>query len=286
MWETNKTGPPILVENALYSILVSSNSFNSLQINSTILFSPEAVVEAGKPVDDVAKALDSVSPNKKFEVLCKLAQQGYNIEDVKSIEDSIPFTDGSDWDDEKKLQFSQEIFKSKKNFAAVCKAMGIEMQTCLVYYYREFKSSTDYRLMKTIMDDERYEKTANFETNMDVCAICDDGGELVICDECEGEYHLKCMRPPLKVVPIGRWECDECVDRKVLRLRNFLLNETKLAKENKETEDEEGKTELVHSDEALDAVRKFGKKISQLLAPPDAGEVEVKPEEIGEEEEV
>lgn len=242
-------------------------------------------------MDDFVKSFASIPANKKFEVLCKFAEEGYSIDELKKIEESVPFSDGSDWSAEKKKQFSKEIYNNRKNLAEVCSVMGIDMKTCLIYYYREFKSSTDYRLMKTIADDERYEKTANFETNLDVCAICDDGGELVICDECEGEYHLKCMRPPLKAVPEGRWECDECVDRKVLQLRNFLLYQTKLSKGSEDMEDENEKNDVVLSDDTREAVQRFGKKISELLAPVDGdaevvGEVEVKAEEIGEEEEV
>ena len=196
-----------------------------------MLWDPQAAVDAGAEVKKIEGMLKDVPPNKKFETLCKLAEQGYKVEDgFDEIVKSVPLTDGSDWDDAKKLKFSEEIFKNRKNLALVCKAMDIEMKTCLIFYYRVFKNSTDYRLMKTIVDDERYEKTARFESVFDVCAICDDGGELVICDECEGEYHLKCMRPPLKSVPEGRWECDECVDRKVLLLRNYLLNNTEISK--------------------------------------------------------
>lgn len=256
-------------------------------VDRSILWSPEASVEAGTDVDKVESLLNDVPTNKKFDALCKLAEQGYKVDGFDEVVKSIPFSDGSDWDEAKKLQFSKEIFKNRKNLAAVCKAMEIDMKTCLVYYYKFFKSSTDYRLMKTIFADEHYEKTARFETNMDVCAICDDGGELVICDECEGEYHLKCMRPPLRLVPEGHWECDECVDRKVLKLRNHLLYSTKLSKE-KEGEESTKDEEVLPSEETLEAVRNFGKKVSQLLAPPEepAGEVEVKPEEVGDEEEV
>ena len=246
----------------------------------------EDAVEAGTPLKTIESALQDVPPNKKFDVLCSLAEQGYKVDEgIDNIVENVPLTDGSDWDAAKKKQFSQEIFKNRKDLSQVCKNMGIEMKTCLIYYYRAFKNSTDYRLMKAIFDDERYEKTAKFETVYDVCAICGDGGELVICDECEGEYHLKCMRPPLRVVPEGRWECDECVDRKVLQLRNFLLYQTNLAQAPAETEGPEANEEVSPSAETLAAVRQFGKKISELLTPAEVeGEVEVEAEEVVEDD--
>lgn len=267
-----------------YVVFVPHQTFVSL---STLLWSPQAAEEAETSVDKVEELLKDVAPNKKFQALCKLAENGYQVDGFDDIVKSIPLTNGADWDEAKKRQFSEEIFKNRKNLSLVCKNMGILMETCLIYYYSEFKKSTDYRLMKTIYDDERYEKTARFEAVFDVCAICDDGGELVICDECEGEYHLRCMRPPLKSVPEGRWECDECVDRKVIRLRNHLLYHTSLSKVAEDNENEESAKEVIPSETTLEAVRNFGKKISTLLATTEVeGEVEVKAEEIGEEEEV
>lgn len=241
---------------------------------------------AGLKIDPSEDMISSLPPHKKFEALCMLAERGYEVEGFEEVVNALPTTDGSDWEEGKKQRFSKLMFAKKKNLSAVCKTMGIDMKSCLIYYYREFKNSTDYRLMKAIVDDERYEKTARFETHSDVCAVCDDGGELVICDECEGEYHLKCIRPPLKIVPEGRWECDECVDRKLLQLRNYLLHRTLLAKETQEEEGDSPKKESRPSDKALEAVRTFSLKITKLLAPTDTeGEVEVKAEEVGDDEE-
>jgi hypothetical protein len=42
----------------------------------------------------------------------------------------------------------------------------------------------------------------------DRCAICDEGGELLICDNCEKSYHLHCVE--LEEVPDGEWFCPDC----------------------------------------------------------------------------
>lgn len=33
---------------------------------------------------------------------------------------------------------------------------------------------------------------------------------VLICDGCEGEYHMKCAKPALKSVPKGDWYCANC----------------------------------------------------------------------------
>jgi hypothetical protein len=42
----------------------------------------------------------------------------------------------------------------------------------------------------------------------DRCFICEDGGDLLICDGCEKSYHLQCV--DLSEVPQGDWFCPEC----------------------------------------------------------------------------
>ena len=46
------------------------------------------------------------------------------------------------------------------------------------------------------------------------CKICKtkrDFGSILLCDNCDGEYHFNCLVPPLPHVPTGDWFCHECV---------------------------------------------------------------------------
>ncbi|XVF46045.1 hypothetical protein PTKIN_Ptkin02bG0256400 [Pterospermum kingtungense] len=42
------------------------------------------------------------------------------------------------------------------------------------------------------------------------CVICDLGGNLLCCDSCPRTYHLQCLDPPLKRIPMGKWQCPKC----------------------------------------------------------------------------
>jgi hypothetical protein len=46
------------------------------------------------------------------------------------------------------------------------------------------------------------------------CPVCNDGGELLVCDEpgCSAAYHLACLSPPLAAVPEGHWRCPSCAN--------------------------------------------------------------------------
>jgi hypothetical protein len=60
------------------------------------------------------------------------------------------------------------------------------------------------------VDAELYEeRDASDDGDGSVCAECGDGGELLICDSCDENYHLECVG--LSEVPPGEWRCPSCV---------------------------------------------------------------------------
>ena len=51
-----------------------------------------------------------------------------------------------------------------------------------------------------------------YETDhQDYCEVCQQGGEIILCDTCPRAYHLVCLDPELDRAPEGRWSCPHCV---------------------------------------------------------------------------
>ena len=46
--------------------------------------------------------------------------------------------------------------------------------------------------------------------NQDYCEICNQCGELLLCDTCPRAYHMVCMDNETKEVPDGIWSCPHC----------------------------------------------------------------------------
>jgi PHD-finger len=133
----------------------------------------------------------------------------------------------TDWTDEQKAQFRTEIFLARKNFRTVARAMKVDVGSCLEYYYSTYKGTDDYLLLKTVRNaEEDGELDEDGRYGPDLCGICGDGGDLLICDACDGEFHMECMRPALASVPAGRWFCDECTDKRYIYARDYLLHKT------------------------------------------------------------
>lgn len=118
-----------------------------------------------------------------------LAQVDYDANkfDKEGIIGKITTHDGSEWTVEERTKYHHEIFRLRKDIRAVSKSTGKSMNSCLAYYLGTYKKTIDYRLMKTVHFQERMHRMLEADHDIDACGICGDGGNLLICDACEGE---------------------------------------------------------------------------------------------------
>jgi len=47
--------------------------------------------------------------------------------------------------------------------------------------------------------------------HQEFCDVCQQGGEIILCDTCPKAYHLVCLEPELEEAPEGKWSCPHCV---------------------------------------------------------------------------
>ena len=51
-----------------------------------------------------------------------------------------------------------------------------------------------------------------YETDhQDYCEVCQQGGEIILCDTCPRAYHMVCLDPDMEKAPEGKWSCPHCV---------------------------------------------------------------------------
>ena len=43
-----------------------------------------------------------------------------------------------------------------------------------------------------------------------LCGSAEDDEKMVLCDRCDGGYHIYCLRPKVKDIPDGEWLCADC----------------------------------------------------------------------------
>jgi hypothetical protein len=52
--------------------------------------------------------------------------------------------------------------------------------------------------------------TAAFDAACEICGAAEREAEMILCDDCDGGYHMDCLSPKLTALPEGAWYCPSC----------------------------------------------------------------------------
>ncbi|XP_075634344.1 origin of replication complex subunit 1-like [Castanea sativa] len=82
-----------------------------------------------------------------------------------------------------------------------------------VYYKKVVYDGGEFDVGDDVYVKRREDESSDDEVpEIEECRVCFKAGKAVMieCDDCLGGFHLKCLKPPLKVVPEGDWVCGFC----------------------------------------------------------------------------
>jgi PHD-finger/ELM2 domain len=190
--------------------------FKDQQENSTLIWDPRRAAEAransNGDIDSFLGRCDSL--NIKLLLMEALHKGDYNVYNATQVfctlfdQSRAHFCGTGNHTDFQELFCSEQFVKSK-DFKAIALDLGCSMETVLINYYNwKRKNPREYARIKT----ERKRES-------DVCEICKDGGDLIVCELCRAAYHFECLEPPLTVIPEGEWFCPSCELRSPAKLR-------------------------------------------------------------------
>ncbi|KAM8973593.1 chromodomain-helicase-DNA-binding protein 3 [Pelodytes ibericus] len=78
-----------------------------------------------------------------------------------------------------------------------------------------------------------------YETDhQDYCEVCQQGGEIILCDTCPRAYHLVCLEPELEFAPQGKWSCPHC-EKEGVQWEAKELEEEEMEERRRERREEE-----------------------------------------------
>lgn len=76
----------------------------------------------------------------------------------------------------------------------------------------EVKADTYFFLLLFRLFSVETEDGDGYETDhQDYCEVCQQGGEIILCDTCPRAYHMVCLDPDMEKAPEGKWSCPHCV---------------------------------------------------------------------------
>jgi len=119
----------------------------------------------------------------------------------------------SDFDTERYLRFVERFFPKKEQHYSEERALYL-LHLCeydiqhAIQVLREKSSVQKNQSSDESESEEEEESSAEEDAEPDVCFICGDGGNLLICDApgCNKVYHIHCV--DLEEVPTGKWHCN------------------------------------------------------------------------------
>jgi len=74
---------------------------------------------------------------------------------------------------------------------------------------------------------KKVKKSGDTKFNRELCSICRDGGNLLLCDYCPRSFHIECLKIKEENIPEGKWYCPMCAPKiqKKLEKNNSQANE-------------------------------------------------------------
>lgn len=96
----------------------------------------------------------------------------------------------------------------KRNRSIQCTARGCDGR----FFFSLFLLCM-FRSLSEAEDGDGYETD-----HQDYCEVCQQGGEIILCDTCPRAYHMVCLDPDMEKAPEGTWSCPHCV-----RIKHTLL---------------------------------------------------------------
>jgi len=118
---------------------------------------------------------------------------------------------GSDSEEEEKAKGdSDEEFENM--LAEAEDAMGADDVQVVAEARKEKKGKAKVKFgNKNRKKGKKKKDFANDESeHQEFCEVCQQGGEIILCDTCPRAYHLCCLDPELDEAPEGKWSCPTC----------------------------------------------------------------------------
>ena len=99
-----------------------------------------------------------------------------------------------------------DVLEAATNMASLTNGNGAKAK-------KELIAAVEGALKQTKAGSDELPKTP-WDEGCSVCGLDVMAGTVLLCDSCDGEYHAKCLDPPLLAEPEGEWFCPTCVREK------------------------------------------------------------------------
>uniref|UniRef100_A0A8C5S3C0 Chromodomain helicase DNA binding protein 3 n=1 Tax=Laticauda laticaudata TaxID=8630 RepID=A0A8C5S3C0_LATLA len=166
---------------------------------STAAVAAAAAAAAAAVAEQVSAAVSAVIPSPEPQHLLQPPAQPLPIRKAKTKEGKGP--------GHKKRSKSPRIPEMKRKGKGK-KMAPLKIKLGVIGGKRKKSSSVRRASVGVICVNVNPELTLT--DHQDYCEVCQQGGEIILCDSCPRAYHLVCLDPELDKAPQGKWSCPHC----------------------------------------------------------------------------
>ncbi|KAG8184140.1 hypothetical protein JTE90_010186 [Oedothorax gibbosus] len=193
-----KANPKIAISKMVTLISAKWREFLENNPNKEAILDEEDRVEVpkAKAKEDSEKApsKSKKSKSRKSVPMLKIKIGGFGKRKKHSSEEDESFSDKSDADFEAALEEAQNMSPPPSKKKSKTKKTK-----------KKKKTKTTSSFPGSEAENDGYETD-----HQDYCEVCQQGGEIILCDTCPRAYHLVCLDPDLEEPPEGKWSCPHC----------------------------------------------------------------------------
>ncbi|XP_071040279.1 chromodomain-helicase-DNA-binding protein Mi-2 homolog isoform X4 [Parasteatoda tepidariorum] len=192
-----KANPKIAISKMVTLISAKWREFLENNPNREAILDEEdrVVVPKPKPKEEVEKApKPKKSKSRKSVPMLKIKLGSFGKRKKQSSEEDESYSDKSDADFEAALEEAQNMSPPPAKKKSKTKKTKKKKKTKTTASFPGSEGEND-----------------GYETDhQDYCEVCQQGGEIILCDTCPRAYHLVCLDPDLEEPPEGKWSCPHC----------------------------------------------------------------------------
>ncbi|XP_035230728.1 chromodomain-helicase-DNA-binding protein Mi-2 homolog isoform X3 [Stegodyphus dumicola] len=193
-----KANPKIAISKMVTLISAKWREFLENNPNREAILDEEdrVVIPKPKPKEDFEKTYPKPkkSKSRKSVPMLKIKIGGFGKRKRHSSEEDESYSDKSDADFEAALEEAQNMSPPPAKKKSKTKKTKKKKKTKTTSSFPGSEGEND-----------------GYETDhQDYCEVCQQGGEIILCDTCPRAYHLVCLDPDLEEPPEGKWSCPHC----------------------------------------------------------------------------
>ena len=116
---------------------------------------------------------------------------------------------------------------------------------------------------------KKVKRSENKKLNRELCSICRDGGNLLLCDNCPRSFHIECLKIKEENIPEGKWYCPMCapkIQKKLEKTQNMSkIPEDKEKQRKRLIKNEKRRLWRLKKKEQLEAIKNSQKNNAVLV---------------------